>query len=153
MSFVKCLALGHNCERVVMRYLVDYPGLISLEFSQGKFKDWDIKMKYKKWKEIKEVTYEVKSDRKSEQTGNCCIECMYKGEPSGIYASKADYIVYYTDHQWWIQERSVLLDRLEMAEKITKNGGDGHFSKLYLITVDKLPELFEHLNITELPYE
>ena len=89
MSFVKCLQLGKECEKTFMRYLIDYPGMISIEFAQWKFKDWDIKMTTKD----KEITYEVKSDRKSEETWNCCIECMYKDEPSWVYASKADYIV------------------------------------------------------------
>jgi hypothetical protein len=48
--------------------------MVSLEFSQGKCKDYDIKMTTKD----KVITYEVKSDRRSEETGNCCIEYMYK---------------------------------------------------------------------------
>jgi hypothetical protein len=74
MSFVVSLKLGKEVEKVFMRYLVDYPGMVSLEFSKGKCKDYDIKMTTKD----KVITYEIKSDRKSEETGNCCIEYMYK---------------------------------------------------------------------------
>ena len=145
MNFVKCLQLGKECEKTFMRYLVDYPGMISIELAQWKFKDWDIKMKTKD----KEITYEVKSDRKSEDTWNCCIECMYKGEPSWVYASKADYIVYYTWKKWWMQERWKLLILLNNIEKEVVSGGDGNRSELYLIKLELLPQLFEE--IPELP--
>lgn len=145
MSFVKCLTLGKDVEKVFMKYLVDYPGMVSLEFSQGKCKDYDIKMTTKD----KVITYEVKSDRRSEETGNCCIEYMYKWQASWIFASKADYIVYYCNRKWWIQERWLLIALLMDIEKETKNGWDGKRSRLFLFSVDKLPELFEE--IPELP--
>lgn len=145
MSFVVSLKLWKEVEKVFMRYLVDYPWMVSLEFSQGKCKDYDIKMTTKD----KEITYEVKSDRRSEETGNCCIEYMYKWQASWIFASKADYIVYYCNKKWWIQERWLLIALLMDLEKEIKNGGDGKRSRLFLFSVDKLPELFEE--IPELP--
>ena len=43
MSFVVSLKLGKEVEKVFMRYLVDYPWMVSLEFSKWKCKDYDIK--------------------------------------------------------------------------------------------------------------
>ena len=145
MSFVKCLTLWKEVEKIFMKYLVDYPGMVSLEFSKGKCKDYDIKMITKE----KEITYEVKSDRRSEETWNCCVEYMYKWQASWIFASKADYIVYYCNRKWRIQERGLLIALLMDLEKETKNGWDGNRSRLFLFSVDKLPELFEE--IPELP--
>lgn len=145
MSFVVSLKLWKEVEKVFMRYLVDYPWMVSLEFSQGKCKDYDIKMTTKD----KVITYEVKSDRRSEETGNCCIEYMYKWQASWIFASKADYIVYYCNRKWRIQERWLLTALLMDIEKETKSGGDGKRSRLFLFSVEKLPELFEE--IPELP--
>jgi len=97
----------------------------------------------------KEITYEVKSDRRSEETGKCCIEYMYNWNASGIFASKADYIVYYCNKKWRIQERWMLLAKPCEIEKEIKPGWDYWLSRLFLFSVDKLPELFE--NIPELP--
>lgn len=145
MSFVKCLKLWKEVEKVFMKYLIDYPEMVSVEFSKWRCKDYDIKLTTKK----KEITYEVKSDRRSEETGRCCIEYMYNWKPSGIFASKADYIVYYCNKKWWIQERGVLLCRLSEMDKEKRTGWDYWWSNLFLFPVEKLPELFE--NIPELP--
>jgi len=145
MSFVKCLQIGKEIEKVFMKYLVDYPGMVSLEFSKWRCKDYDIKMVTKD----KEITYEVKSDRRSEETGNVCLERTYKWEDSWIYWSKADYIVYYSDKKWRIQKRDKLIEWIEKNPPSEVNGGDGKWCTLYLYPVEKLPEMFEQ--IPELP--
>ena len=128
-----------------MKYLIDYPDMISIEFSKWRCKDYDIKMTTKN----KEITYEIKSDRRSEETGRCCIEYMCNDKPSWIFASKADYIVYYCNKKRWIQDRGTLLWRLMEIDLDKKTGWDYWRSKLFLFPVEKLPELFE--NIPELP--
>lgn len=148
MSFVKCLKLGKEVEKVFMKYLIDYPWMISVEFSKWRCKDYDIKLITKD----KEITYEIKSDRKSEETWNCCIEYMYKWKASWIFASKADYIVYYCNKKWRIQERWLLLCLLAEMDKTIKIGGDGDWSKLFLFKVEELPNLFENIpELSELP--
>lgn len=145
MTFVKSLQLWKEAEKVFMKYLIDYPWMVSVEFSRWKCKDYDIKLTTKD----KEITYEVKSDRRSEETGNCCIEYKYKWNASWIFASKADYIVYYCNRKWRIQERGKLLWSIAEMDKEIKTGWDNYRSKLFIFSVDKLPELFE--NIPELP--
>lgn len=145
MQFVKSLKIGKEAEKVFMKYLVDYPDMVSLEFSKWRCKDYDIKMVTKD----KEITYEVKSDRRSEETGNCCIECKYKWQDSWIYWSKADYIVYYSDKKRRIQEREALIQWIKDNPPQETHWGDGGWSKLYLYPVERLPEMF--LQIPELP--
>lgn len=142
MSFVESNKLGKEAEKAFIHYLIDTYDIISLEVSQGKFKDYDIKIITKEWT----VTYEVKSDRRSEDTWNLCIEYMYNGNSSWIYSSKADYIVYYCDMKWWIQDRWLLLWKINDVEKEMKKWWDNNLSKLFLIKVDKLPELFNQLD-------
>jgi len=142
MSFIESNKLGKEAEKAFVHYLIDNNDIVSLEISQGKFKDYDIKMTTKD----SIITYEVKSDRRSEDTWNLCIEYMYNWHSSWIYSSKADYIVYYCDMQWWIQDRWLLLWKINDIEKEQKKWGDGNLSRLFLIKVDKLPELFERLD-------
>lgn len=54
--------------------------------AEGNFPDWDIQITSGK-------TFEVKADKKTGETGNIFIETRYRGEPSGICATKADYFV------------------------------------------------------------
>lgn len=141
MSFVESNILWKEAENALLHYLIDNNDIISLEVAQWKFKDWDIKMTTKEWV----TTYEVKSDRRSEESWNLCIEYMYNGKSSGIYSSKADYVVYYCNKQWRIQDRWLLLWKINDVEKEIKKWGDGNLSRLFLFKVDKLPELFKKM--------
>lgn len=143
-KFVKDLIIGQEAEKLFMKYLVDYPHMVSLSFSQGKCTDYDIKMITKD----KEITYEVKSDTMADKTGNFVIEFRFKWEASGIYESKADFVVYYIMWEWRIQKRSELILRLWEVEKEIKRWWDGWNSELYIIKVEKLPELFEKIEMS-----
>ena len=145
MSFVKDLKVWKEAEKLFMKYLVDYPNLVWLRFSQGKCTDYDIEMTTKD----KVITYEVKSDTMADKTGNFVIEFRFKWEASGIYESKADFVVYYIMWEWWIQKRSELILRLWEVEKEIKRWGDGWNSELYIIKVEKLPELFEKIEMVQ----
>lgn len=145
MSFVIDLAKWKEAEKIFARYLVDFPWFVSVEIVDGKFTDYDIKLTTKE----KVITYEVKSDTMANQTWNFVIETRFKWKPSGIYASKSDYIVYYIKDEWWIQKRWELILRLIDTEKRVTNGGDWRNSELYVISCDKLPDLFEPLKIND----
>lgn len=43
MTFTNDLAIGRKAEKEFAKVLLDTKQIISLEFAQGKFKDWDIK--------------------------------------------------------------------------------------------------------------
>jgi len=74
MGFVKDLKAGKSAEILFAKYLMDFPKLTSLELAQGKNKDWDIKITTTE----KEITYEIKMDIASEETGNIAIEAKFK---------------------------------------------------------------------------
>ena len=81
MTFYQDLEFGENNERLVLKKVqVKYPKAYKVE---GYCKEWDIYIPEKK------IGIEVKSDRRSHETGNIAIECSYGGEPSGIEATKA----------------------------------------------------------------
>lgn len=142
MAFTNDLAIGRKAEKEFAKVLLDTKQIISLEFAQGKFKDWDIKTnEIPEW----EVTYEIKSDTMAEDTGNYVIEYMFKWKPSWIYTSKADYIVYYVKWEWWIAERGALILGLMNTEKRETKGWDGWNSSLRVISCDKLPDLFNKI--------
>lgn len=90
-----------------------------------KFKDWDIK--------ADEATYEVKDDIASTSTGNVWFEYMCNNEASGIYVSKADYIVYHINGKFYCVPRSKLLVRLEFIPKEKKKWGDWNRSNLFIV--------------------
>ena len=109
--------------------------ILGLEFSNGKFPDWDIKATFlKDWVPVSR-TYEIKWDRQVEDTGNVWIEFMFNWQPSGIYTSKADYIVY----KLW--DKFYYADRLKFLIELTKPstpkrevcGWDKDLSQMFLL--------------------
>lgn len=141
MSFISDLRVWENAQKEFAKILLDTreSKVVSLEFAQGKFKDWDIKVNYIP---EGEVTYEVKTDTMAQDTGNFVVEYRFKWHPSWIYTSKADYIVYNVLWKWWIQERWELILRLINTEKRETKGWDWRNSSLRVISCEKLPLLF-----------
>lgn len=144
MTFADDLADWKQAEQEFARYLCTCPKFISIEVSQWKFKDYDIKLTTKD----KVVTYEIKSDRKAQDTGNYCIEFSYDNKASWIYSSKADYIVYHLMWQWWMAPRGDLILKLDSVEKKRINWWDWFKSWLWLLKVDTLPQLFTQLDLS-----
>ncbi len=86
---------------------------------------------------------EVKSDRKSQQTGNIFIEYESRGKLSGIATTQAKYLVYKVDKEtafiWGINEFKQKIKDLHnrgIARKIV--GGDNNTSKGLLIKIKDL---------------
>lgn len=106
------------------------------------FKDWDIKVIWN-WKE---KTYEIKRDYKSQETNNLALEVRCNNKPSGLYASKADYIVYcLNEWEFYFQSRGELLYRLDYMGKKLVKWWDGDRSEMYLISKEELPLLFNKI--------
>ena len=146
MSFVSDLAIWEDAQKEFAKVLLDSKEkrVISIEFAQGKFKDWDIKTNsIPNWEE----TYEVKSDTMADKTGNFVIETHFKWIPSWIFVSKADYIVYYIKWERWIQERWELILRLMNTEKRETKWWDWRQSTLRVLSCDTLPSLFDKIEI------
>lgn len=104
-----------------------------IEFSQWKFKDWDIKATFKKfWRDV-EKTFEIKNDIVSERSGNVWFEVTCNWEPSGVFASKADYIVYKLWDKFHYMDRARLLLWLASIDKEIVMWGDNHSSEMFLV--------------------
>lgn len=72
------------------------------------------------------VTIEVKSDHGAWKTGNVFVEYEYRGSPSGISTSEADYWAFECDGTYYIVTSSRLQALVEAARKEGRhtNGGD-----------------------------
>ena len=104
-----------------------------IEFSQWKFKDRDVKATFKKLGQEVEKTFEIKNDIVSERTGNVWFEVTCNSEPSGVFASKADYIVYKLWDKFYYVDRARLLLWLASVPKDIVMWGDGNKSELFLV--------------------
>lgn len=96
--------------------------------AEDNFPDWDIQTTTGK-------TYEVKADRKTGDTGNIFIETKYKGHPSGLCATNADYFVVITRGWAHISSTKEALRFVLGHENkyFIKNAGDDKQSQGYLI--------------------
>lgn len=140
MSFANALKIGEDAQVEFAKVLLKNKKIISLEMAQWKFKDWDIKINsIPDWEE----TYEVKFDTMAPTTGNFVIETRCSWIASGIYASKADYIVYNVKWEWRCQERWELILRLIDTEKRLTKGWDWYRAEMYVIKCEELPNLFD----------
>lgn len=92
-KFKKDLSLGQKGERVIAEYLQKYHGVMDIQFND------DYKYDIKGFKNGKELTFEVKTDRyeyfKKIKTYNMFIELTCSNKPSGINSTQADYFIYY----------------------------------------------------------
>ena len=86
-KFKRDLAQGHVYETKALKYF-DYD---TVDVKTGYFKDYDFEFT----KDGKTKRVEVKSDGMASKTGNLCIEYSYKGKPSGVKATTADYWVHF----------------------------------------------------------
>lgn len=157
--FKKSKAAWDICEQKVIEYIVNNLWWEILETAPDKrFKDWDIKALIN-WVV---VTYEVKSDRKSEHTPNSYIEYSYKvwnkdkhkreREDSWILWTNADYFVMYSDRKRRQQEVEELRNRLNAREKRSVVWWDDNRTKWWLFRHAEMPSLFDQIEeMEELP--
>lgn len=140
--FKEDLVEGRNIEMEFAKRLIK-PWVVSVEMAKNKcFRDWDIKVEYEN-KEPK--TFEIKSDRMSGETGNIVFEYECNGKPSGIFSSKADYVVYYFDGNFYRQDRGKLVAELMDVMKRKVIWGDNENSKMYLINKEVAKVLFNKM--------
>lgn len=109
------------------------------------FKDYDIKATINKNGKDVEATYEVKTDTIFNNTGDVCFEVECNGVPSGVYSSKADYIVYSLWDKFYYQNRGKLLLELNRIPHEEKIWGDGNRCKLYIVKWEYMSDLFNEL--------
>ena len=146
--FEECLEKWKQIENeFVIRLIKKQLKILKIEFSDDdvQFKDYDLKITYKKdWKPITK-TFEIKSDDKSLETWNICFEYACNWEPSWIFNSKADFIVYQICWNFYIKERWKLITNLNFVEKKSVEWWDWNRAKMFIVNKDKLLLLFNKI--------
>ena len=144
MEFSKTLESWKKIEREFAKIMIDtYSNIEKVEFAPDMpFKDRDVKLTI--WG--REITYEVKRDYKSQETWNIALEIRCNNKPSGIFASKADFIIYcLNDDEFYFQRRWELLYRVADIHKYKTLWWDGERAEMYIIDKQLLPLLFNKL--------
>lgn len=144
MEFAKTLESWKKIEREFAKIMIDrYADIEKVEFAPDtQFKDWDVKITVG-WIER---TYEIKRDFKSQETWNIALEIKCNWKPSGIFASKADFIIYcLNEKEFYWQNRWELLYRIADINKYKTMWWDGERAEMYIIAKELLPLLFNKL--------
>lgn len=129
--------------------------MIPTQESWSKFHDIDLKFgkQGEEWLTLlaSEKKIEVKRDRMWKTTGNLFFEYRYKGEPSGIATTKADYFAYIlfdgsdnvATYIWETERLKKALSsmmKLQTCRKIM-NAGDGGLTAGLLVPIAELGHL------------
>lgn len=138
--FDKDLELGKKTEREFASRLLKRE-VSDIQFSQWKFKDWDVKACFVKNWENEWKTFEIKNDLVSDRTGNVGFEYLFNNKPSWIYTSTADYIVYKLGDKFYYADRIKLIIRLSMVQKEDVRWWDNNLSRMFLVK----KELFNNI--------
>ena len=141
MDFSLTLESWKEVERAFVKKMIDrYQQIEKVEFAPDtQFKDRDVKITVS-WIER---TYEVKRDFKSQETWNIALEIKCNWKPSGIFASKADFIIYCTaEDEFWFRDRWELLYDLVDTHKYKTLWWDWERAEMYIIDKELLPILF-----------
>ena len=144
MEFSKTLESWKKIEKEFAKIMIDrYSNIEKVEFAPDKqFKDWDVKITVG-WIER---TYEIKRDFKSQETWNIALEIKCNWKPSGIFASKADFIIYcLNENEFYWQNRWELLYRIADIAKYKTMWWDEERAEMYIIAKELLPFLFNKL--------
>ena len=147
-KFKKDLEFGNAGEKIVAMYMA-INGMTIVNDESGDNKDYDIVMYSPK--ADKNLYMEVKTDNyvdDNKDTGNIAIEIRYRGKPSGISTTKADWWVYYmpdiSSSNLWMMECDKLKRFIKeniQDLKVVK-GGDNNWSELVLIPRKKYAQYF-----------
>lgn len=132
MAFATDLEAGLDVERRVLDMLkAKYPCATIV----NAFKGYDI------W--IPEISkgIEVKSDQKSQHTGNIVIEIEFNGKPSALMTTKADFWIFYDGQKFVAIEpmeiiKCIFMSQLKYVEFV--GNGDTKSKKAFLVKKDIL---------------
>jgi hypothetical protein len=134
-TFHRDLDQGKKVEDIVLTKIHEkYPLATKLE---GKVKPYDIYIP-----ELN-IYVEVKSDKKSQETGNIVIEVEMYDKPSGLNSTRSDVWVIYTGTEF------IYITPMRIWECVSRNmlapvkfigKGDDQFKKAYLVKIDQLKE-------------
>lgn len=132
-TFETDLTAGKSVEDILLEKIkTKYP---KAERFEGKCKPFDIYIPETN------IYLEVKSDQKSQHTGNIVIELEMFGKPSGLNSTKSDYWVIYTGVEWlWLRPQRiwecVSINMLKPVQFVGK--GDSVAKTAYLVPLELL---------------
>lgn len=110
--------------------------VVDIQFSQWEFPWRDIKVTFNICGKLVERTYEVKEDRQADTTWNVWIEYMYKWNPSWIYTSSADILVYKIWDKFYYADRLKFIIELSKVVKQDVVWWDDDNSQMWLVKRD-----------------
>tara|TARA_R110000822_G_scaffold79949_3_gene190819 strand:- start:1232 stop:1675 length:444 start_codon:yes stop_codon:yes gene_type:complete len=132
-SFSKDLAAGVSVEISILNKIQSkYPKAVRLE---GKIKPYDI------YVPETNIYIEIKSDKKSLETGNIVVEVEMFNKPSGLNSTKSDIWIFYTGREYICIKPSRIwecLSRNMLSPVEFVGNGDSQPKKAYLIKKELL---------------
>ena len=134
-TFARDLEVGNSVENIVLNMIK--PKYPCATLIKGYFPDYDI------WIPELYKSVEVKSDQKSQHTGNILIEVEMFDKPSALFHTKADYWVIFDgfDFLWTTPKKifeCIIFNKLQYAEFVGR--GDIVSKKAFLIKKELLSQ-------------
>jgi hypothetical protein len=127
-------ALGKLYERLCPKILE----CRAFQIAQGNFPDWDVKLMCRDEDGSPyTTTLECKADTYAAASNQLAIEYTYKGRPSGIQATKADYWVHFVHgtNRYFLIPTEYLREIVEEGYwDAYVDGGDNKASKLFIVS-------------------
>jgi len=141
---------GNEGEKIIARYLYDNHDVKTLEFN-GDYR-YDM-LAYSKRLD-RNILIEQKTDRlitKEDDTGNLAIEIRYRGKPSGVSHTEAEYFIYYLrnleEDNLWIIKVDELKSLLKTGGFKKVRGGDNNWSEIVLLPRNNVKDWFKVLTV------
>lgn len=127
-TFDRDLARGKKYEQIVLQAIKKKYNKAFIQ--DGYCKEWDIY--------VPELNFgiEVKSDKKSIDTGNIVIEIEFNGKPSALSTTKSKYWVIYDgyNYKWFlVDDIKKCIEENNLRYATFTGKGDIHSKKAYLI--------------------
>ena len=144
MSFLNDL---HECEDLEKQFEEILKDCLDFQFTHrppGMFPYFDI-LGYDSKGRV--TTFEVKYERRWEETGNICFEYLAGKNNGAIFHSTADYIVYYLKNdQFYYCPTKELQSYLLRCDCKEVKGGDGWTQTLILVPRKNFKEIFTSID-------
>lgn len=138
-AFKSDLEAGLDVELAVLEIIKKkYPCAVQIS---GKFKGYDI------WIPEIHKSVEVKSDQKSQHTGNFVIEIEMYGKPSALLTTTADYWVIYDGKEYiWIRREKIFecVTRSRLRPASFTGRGDTQQKLAYLVPTQIIKKYSEN---------
>ena len=148
-NFAKDLQIGKIAETEFIQTLSTcYPKYSNFQYNDStsleQLRKYDVSFTGTK----RDYTVEVKFDVKSSQTGNFAFEIYYKGSPSGIQSTQADFFAVKSGNQFFVFNTKKLRSRLlNQPHKWRITDIINGTATVILVPMDEIKELAEVLQI------